>query len=171
MKTTLYMAMSANGIIARENNEEDFLSHDNWKTLIELSHKAGCLIWGAKTYGLVKQWGKQYWDDVKDIRKIIVSDERIELEEDCILAHSPEDALEKAKVEGFSEIILSGGSTLNASFAKAGLIDEVILNVEPVVVGKGIPVFAKDDFEFHLELQDVKKLNNEILQIHYKVKK
>lgn len=165
------MAMSANGIIARENNEEDFLSHDNWKTLVDLIHRAGCLIWGAKTYGLVRQWGKEYWEDIKDVRKIIVSHESIELEEGFILACSPEDALERAKSEGFNEVILSGGSTLNASFAKAGLIDEVIFNVEPIIVGKGISVFAKDDFEFRLELQGMKKLENGILQIHYKVKK
>lgn len=171
MKTILYMAMSVNGIIARENNEEDFLSHDNWETLLLLLNEAGCIIWGAKTHDIVRTWEKEYWDEGKDAYKIIVSHQPMDLEEGCVLATSPEDALEKAKAQGFSEVILSGGSTLNASFAKAGLIDEVIFNVEPVVVGKGIPVFAKEDFDLKLEFEDVKKLSNGLLQLHYKVKK
>jgi riboflavin biosynthesis pyrimidine reductase len=165
------MAISANGIIARENNEEDFLSNDNWKVLVELLRKSKCLIWGAKTYSLVKEWGGDYLDTIKEAQKIIVSDKDIELDEGFVLAHSPQDALEKAKAEGFTEVIVSGGSTLNASFAKAGLIDAVIFNIEPVIVGEGIPVFAREDFDLPLEFQDVQKLDNGLLQIRYTVKK
>lgn len=46
VKVILYMATSVNGVIARENNEEDFLSEDNWDTLFQLANKSGCIIWG-----------------------------------------------------------------------------------------------------------------------------
>ena len=73
MKVILYMTISANGIIARENNEEDFLSHENWNTFVELAHKTGCMIWGKKTHEVVKTWGKEYQAEIKDVRKIVVS--------------------------------------------------------------------------------------------------
>ena len=38
-------------------------------------------------------------------------------------------------------VVVTGGSKMNSSFAKSGLIDEVILNVEPVIIGEGIPLF------------------------------
>jgi len=38
------MAISVNGIIARENGEEDFLSHANWIEFAKFSNKVGCLI-------------------------------------------------------------------------------------------------------------------------------
>ena len=38
MKVILYMAMSLNGYIARENGDEDFLSHENWNTFCELAN-------------------------------------------------------------------------------------------------------------------------------------
>jgi len=44
MKVVLYTAISINGIIARENNEEDFISHENWKEFIRLSKEIGCIV-------------------------------------------------------------------------------------------------------------------------------
>lgn len=60
MKTTLYMATSANGIIARENGDEDFLSHENWKKFCELANEFGNFIVGRKTYDAVKKWDEGY---------------------------------------------------------------------------------------------------------------
>ena len=52
MKVILFMAISLNGIIARENNEEDFLSNKNWQMLVKLTNRTGCVIWGHKTHEL-----------------------------------------------------------------------------------------------------------------------
>ena len=170
MKVILYMAMSVNGIIARENNEEDFLSHDNWNTFLQLANQTGCMIWGRKTHEIVKKWEKEYWDEIKNIRKVIISrNPNLKLEEGCLLANSPQDALEKLTKEGFESVILTGGATLNTSFVKAGLIDEVILNVESIAVGKGIPLFSPQDFDLKLQLLGLKKISESIVHLRYKV--
>jgi dihydrofolate reductase len=173
MKVTLFMAISLNGIIARENNEEDFLSNENWQTLVKLTHETECVIWGRKTHDVVKTWGKEYWDQIKKVRKIIVSSEKnLELEETCTQTSSPREALEKLSSKGFKSVILSGGSTLNSSFLKEGLIDEIIFNIEPAVIGKGIPVFKFEGFDNkRLKLLEMKKLEEGIVQLHYKVLK
>ncbi|MEK6905606.1 MAG: hypothetical protein AABX24_04350 [Nanoarchaeota archaeon] len=44
MKVVLYMAQTTNGIIARENYYEDFLSHENWKVFLSLVKKIGCFV-------------------------------------------------------------------------------------------------------------------------------
>lgn len=171
MKVILYMAISLNGIIARKNNEEDFLSHDNWFTLVKLGHKIGCMIWGRKTHDIVRTWEAEYWNEIKDVKKVIVSSKPdVKLEEGCIAATSPQDAIDKLKKQGFKSAILTGGSTLNSSFAKEGLIDEVIVNVEPVIIGKGVTLFNPDDFDLNLELVEIKKLGHGIVQLRYKVK-
>ncbi len=171
MKVTLFMAISLNGIIARENNEEDFLSDVNWKTLVELTHKTGCVIWGHKTHEIVRTWEKKYWDEIKDIRKVILGSSPIKnLEKDCIQATSPKDAIQKLTKENFKEILLSGGSTLNSSFLKEGLVDEIILNIEPAVIGGGIPVFKLENFDdVKLEILNMKRLEEDIVQLSYKV--
>lgn len=170
MKVTLYVAMAVNGIIARESNEEDFLSDANWKTFVEFGNKAGCMIWGRKTHEVVKTWEKKYLDSIADITKVIVtSNNEYDAGAGFEIASSPEAALEMLAKRGFKEVILSGGSRLNASFAQKGLIDEVILNIEPVVVGKGIPLFAGEEFDLKLELLEEKQLVKGLVQLHYAV--
>jgi len=67
--------------------------------------------------------------------------------------------------------LLIGGSSLNTAFAKENLIDEIILNIEPIIIGKGIPLFSIDDFDLPLELISTEKNNSGIVTIYYKVKK
>ena len=60
---------------------------------------------------------------------------------------------------------------MNTAFARAGLIDQVIINVESVVVGRGIPLFAPEGFDLRLKLIEMKRMREEIVQLHYEVRK
>ena len=64
-----------------------------------------------------------------------------------------------------------GGGTLNTSFMAENLIDEIYLDVEPIVFGKGIRLFKENDFEAKLKLLEIKKLSNDEIQLHYQVLK
>lgn len=165
------MAMSVNGMIATPDGQEEFLSDENWQTFAQLVNEFGNFIVGRGTYEAVKNWGAGYgFDDFTEAYKIVVSDNpAYPLDPGYELASSPEEALNLLAKAGFEKALLGGGSTNNASFARAGLIDEVILNIEPVVVGKGIPVFKPEDFQLSLELLATKKIEPGILQLHYQV--
>lgn len=170
MKITLFMAVSVNGIIAGEDNNEDFLSHQNWLTFVDLAQKAGCMIWGRKTQEVVFSWGEEYQQGIKDVVKIVVSSNpNLDLPAGYITASSPQDALSKLESEGFSEVILSGGAKLNSSFIKDGLVHEIILNLDPVLVGKGIPLFAPEEFEVKLHLLKSRELASGIIQLRYEI--
>lgn len=173
MKVVLYMAMSPNGLIAREDGNEDFLSHLNWETFISLAKETGNFIYGRKTYESVLNWGNSYIENLDEIKtKIVVSKNLAEPPKNGFLvARSPEEALEILKKEGYSEALLTGGSTNNSIFAKKGLIDEIIINIEPKILGKGIPIFKDEDFEIKLKTKQIKQLDQGILQVHYIVEK
>jgi dihydrofolate reductase len=169
MKVTLWMATSLNGIIARKNNEEDFISHDSWLAWLEAIRKSGCLVWGRKTYEIVKTWPKEYFDDIKGIYTITLSSNKdYKLEPGFDLANSPEEAVSRLEKKGFTEMVVTGGSKLNSSFAKAGLIDKVVLNIEPNVIGEGIPLFNPEFFDLKLEFIQMEKSKGETIQLHYK---
>ena len=53
---------------------------------------------------------------------------------------------------------------------KAGLVDEIVINIEPYVLGRGIKIFSEETFENKLQLIKVTKLNG-IVQLHYKIEK
>lgn len=169
MKVILYMAMTVNGMIARENDREDFLSDLNWNEFCRLAKSAGCFVVGRRTYDVVKKLYKNYNFDNVEAKKIVVSRNKKSVPDGYIIVKSPKAAIKKAREIGFKNLILTGGSKLNASFMKSNLIDEMILNVEPAVLGKGITVFSENNFYSRLKLKKVKKLSSGIVQLHYKV--
>lgn len=171
MRIILTMAISANGIIASKTGSEDFLSHTNWIQFVKLAKRIGCFMWGRKTYEAVSKWEGDYLKDLESVKKIIISGSAIDLKEGFELAHSPEEALEILEKNGFKEAIITGGATTNSEFAKRGLIDEVIFDVNPSILGNGIPVFQTEDFELKLEFIDAEKISNGIVELRYKVKK
>ena len=163
------MAQTVNGMIARENGSEDFLSDQNWKTFQELAEKAGGYIIGRKTYQAVMSWTDYNFNDI-DAKGIIVSTNRhFKPKSKFLIANSPHQAIEKASSLGFKQVILTGGSTLNSSFLKQKLIDLIILNIEPFILAKGITLFAEENIQAKLKLVKVEKITKNILQLEYKV--
>jgi len=133
MKVILFMSMSVNGFIARGNREEDFLSEDNYQTFVELTNKTGCAVWGRKTHETIRTYGDEAFEQIKDVKKIVISQNSdFQVEDGIELATSPKAALEKLEKYGFKEVILTGGSMLNSFFAKENLIDEIIFNIEAI---------------------------------------
>ena len=85
--------------------------------------------------------------------------------------NSPKKAIELLRKKGFSKALIAGGSELNSSFMKENLVNEVYLDVEPIMFGKGIKLFEENNFEVKLELLNTKKLSKNTIQLHYKVLK
>ena len=169
MKVTLFMAMSLNGIIARKNNEEDFLSHYGWEYFCKLVKEYGNFIIGRKTFEIVRKLYEGYgFDDFKDVTKVVLSRSRLK-EKGYIHANSPKEALNKLKKLGYQKALLTGGSTVNTAFAKEKLINEVIVNIEPVVVGEGIPLFKMSKFDLKLKLKSMKRYEDSGVNMNYSV--
>ena len=168
MKVILYMAQTINGIIARNNYEEDFLSHENWKVFLSLVKEFGCFVIGRKTYEEVKKWKDYNFDKINATKIIISNNPHFKLDRRYILATSPEEAIQTASNLGFKKILLTGGGTINSAFMKNSLVDEIIIDIEPFVLGNGTRIFSQENFESRLKLLNVKKLNSGIIQLHYK---
>jgi riboflavin biosynthesis pyrimidine reductase len=79
--------------------------------------------------------------------------------------------LKLLKERGFKTALVGGGGKLNSSFMKERLVDEIYLEVTPMIFGKGIKVFEDSNFEAKLELLGVKKLSSNEIQLHYKILK
>lgn len=73
--------------------------------------------------------------------------------------------------KGHDQVLVTGGASVNSSFLKNGLVDEIVLNIEPTVVGKGIPLFAPEEFEVKLNLVETKELEGGVQQVTYSVQK
>ncbi len=69
------------------------------------------------------------------------------------------------------DIWLVGGSEVISSLMNAGLVEEIILTVIPVILGAGIPLFEGIRNEIRLELSKSMKYGNGLVQLRYFVSK
>jgi len=168
MKIILYMAMTINGFIAKEDDDTSWISQEEWGSYSLAVRRAGCLVVGRRTYHILTK--QPEFIDFKDIKLVVVSQNDLTtISPNHLVARSPKEALEL--LNDFKEVIVAGGGALNTSFMSENLIDEIYLDVEPIVFGKGIRLFKKSDFEAKLRLVETKKLSNDEIQLHYQVLK
>lgn len=135
----------------------------------KLACEYGCIVVGRKTYEANQSWPvAQSLRGLTEVKKVVVSSKpRYDVAQGFVLAPTPDAAINKLK--DYDRVLLIGGGELNAAFAARNLIDELVLNVEAVVIGKGKPVFGNTDFDLKLELLSFELLTPGILQVQYKV--
>lgn len=68
------------------------------------------------------------------------------------------------------DICLMGGGELARPLFEAGLIDEVGLNIHPVLLGSGIPLFHTMGRQIDLELLECRPFENGCVLVKYRVK-
>ncbi len=67
-------------------------------------------------------------------------------------------------------ICLMGGGDLAGSLFEAGAIDEISLNVHPVLLGSGVPFFRDPKRRISLELTEARTLDGGCVLMNYRVR-
>lgn len=166
MKKIMYMATTINGFIAREDDDTSWISKQEWDSYSVMVRNAGNVIIGHRTYNIITK--QPEFAEFKDVKIIIISHHTFTtLSSNHVVVFSPHEALKM--LEEFSDVIIAGGSILNSSFLKENLVDEIYVDIEPVAIGKGIPLFSTSDFETKLQLLETRKISENEIQLHYKV--
>lgn len=170
MKVILLNTMSINGIIGLEDGNEDFLSDEGGDYVTRQAKEYGCIIWGRRAYDNVQNRLTEFNDKLAGVYRVIVSkDPNLQLADGYTLANGPEQALELIQKRGLDTALLDGGGKLNTSFLAAGLVDEIHLIIEPVLVGRGLPVVSPRVLEVRTTLLDVEKVHSGEVLLKYKV--
>ena len=166
MKIILYMAATPNGYIAR-NDKSTPWSNEDWQSFTTMVNKLGNLVIGRKTYEIMKKF--RTFSLFQNNPTIIVVSSKKRKSTSCTFVKSPKEAISMLKKKGFGKVLVAGGGKLNSSFMKQKLIDEIYLDIEPIIFGRGIQLFKEDIFEAKLKLIGTKKLNFNTIQLHYKI--
>ncbi len=155
-KIILNLAMSLDGYISDENGGFDWILGDGDKRLDtekafdfnEFLIDVDTVVMGRKAY---EDCGI---NDVKG-RKVIVatSQKMIDYENVEFVNRDICGYIRDLQQKNGKSIWLFGGSTLTDCFIKADLIDEYIVGIIPVVLGKGRPLFLGNNplVKLHLE--------------------
>lgn len=166
MKVTLLMGITLDGRIAKDSQHlSDWQEKADKVLFVEKTKEAGVLIMGRTTYDTI---GRPLPG-----RKNIVLTRTPQKSENKDLEYindAPANILQKLEKEGYKEVMLVGGTMVNTLFQEAGLIDEVLLTISPVLFGSGMGLFD-ESIEMDLDLVEVEKIGENTIKALYIVKK
>ena len=75
--------------------------------------------------------------------------------------------VEQLKAQPGGDLVLSGADLARA-FMERDLIDEYLIQVHPVVIGAGKPLFPRSGPRINLRLLASRAFGNGVLQLHYR---
>jgi len=77
------------------------------------------------------------------------------------------DEIERLKAQPGRDMVIYGSGSIVRELTERGLIDEYRLIVNPVVLGKGIPLFGGTSGRIHLELREAKVFPSGAIALTY----
>lgn len=180
-KVTFGGASSFDNYIAREDHSVDWLlwSDETTEVMKEFWPKIDCIVMGRKTYDVAlemapkpKKGKKKNINPYGDIKTYVFSRTLTPGQRDGveIVAEDPGKFVKKLKKQKGKEICVMGGGELGKALLEAGVIDEIGFNIQPLLLGSGIPLFHKMKKQIDLELVRCRAFKNGCVDVLYRVK-
>jgi dihydrofolate reductase len=173
MRTVIYGgACSLDGFLAGPNGEIDWLhfSKDVQQVMAKTWATADTVLFGRKTWNVAVAMGgnsaampgmKSY---VFSRTISSIDDQSVEL----VREHAPEFVRGLKSQPGKDMVVMSGGN-LARSLIDAGVVDQIGLNVHPVLLGGGVPAFQPSSSRVRLELTECRQMDGGCVLVNYRV--
>lgn len=164
-KIILNIALSLDGYIAGPKGEFDWLFTDQDYGLKEFFARVDATLIGRKTYDLMMKLGGAH----PGMRNYVFSRKRTRAKEKntVFISEDPAAFVKKLKSEKGKDIWLVGGGELAHSFFEADLVDEMILSIHPILLGRGILLFHEADRRCDFSLLRCDSFSSGLVQLHY----
>lgn len=167
MKTTLFLSVSIDGLIANKDGIPLF-PDGAWEDWCSFVNDAGNVIAGRNSFEQLKN--DEMASQLNPKHKILLSSREIDLAGfGWQHAKSPSEALEILKNAGVDEAIIGGGRAVAHSFMREQLVDYIVIDLQPVAFGAGTPMFGDVLEMVQLKLLESHLLNENALRLRYKV--
>ena len=167
--------MSLDGCIARENGDVDWLKMQDLteaaSEMKEFFDSIDTIFFGRKTFSK----GEEMGGDINmygNVMNYVFSrtPRRSEIENLEFISENIVEFVQDLKRRDGKNILLMGGGEIAKTFFEEDLIDELIIGIQPVILGKGIPLFLPRERQIDLERFDLKTRKSGTVQISYRVK-
>ena len=167
MKTTLFLSASIDGFIANKEGIPLF-PEGAWEDWCSLANDVGNVIAGRNSVEQLKSDGMGSALNPK--LKIVLSSQDIDFSDSgWIHARSSSEALEILKKAGIDQAIVGGGRAVYHAFMREQLVDEIVIDLQPVAFGVGVPVFGDVIDMAQLKLLESRPLNEDAIRLRYQV--
>lgn len=177
--------MSLDGYMADPDGRIDWITMDAEiaKLVEELWRDAAGTIYGRKTYELMDpfwpdvkkhpekwpDWMVNYAEWVDGALKVVVSRTltSIAWRNTRVIGDPVVEGMRRLKAEVSGNLLLLGSGQLMGTLLAAGLIDELVVTITPVLLGKGRPYFSGFPEKVNLDLLEQRKFPNGVAALRY----
>jgi dihydrofolate reductase len=187
-KLIFFMHTSLDGFVAGLNGEMGWINIDEtmFDFVATMTEKADTALYGRVTYEMMQSYwptageepnaskhDKEHSAWYNKVSKIVLSKTISEkgLDNTIVISDHLADNINKIKKQDGRNILIFGSPAASHSLMSLGLIDEFWLFVNPILLGKGMPLF-KDVTEItKLKLIETKTFSCGVIALHYETKR
>ena len=188
-KIIFMMHISLDGFVAGPDGDMDWIVYND--EIESYGHKlhstTDAALYGRNTYEMMNDYWPQVLADPTNtpgadtqgaqnharwydaVTKIVISKTLAGLERKntIVIGDNIAKEITRIKQQPGKDIWLLGSPGAAQTLMNLGLIDEYWLNVNPIVLGNGKPLFANLDHRLNLKLLDVKALDGGVVALRY----
>lgn len=183
-KVIFQMMVSLDGFI--EGPKQDLSWHlvdDEFnKYAIDLLHSIDTIIFGRIAYELFESfWPAAITDpsttpdnleianQINDMHKIVFSKtiEKVEWKNSKLIQQLVPEEITQMKQQEGKDMVIFGGAGIAQSFMRHELIDEYRIMVNPIILGKGKPLFEDMTHRMNLKLIKTRTFNSGVVMLVY----
>jgi len=179
------MHTSLDGFVAGLNGELDWILFDEslFDFVATMTDQADTALYGRVTYDMMQD----YWPNAGEqpnatkhdkehsrwyntVSKVVLSRTIREdgLQNTKVISDQLSENINKIKHQDGKNILIFGSPGASQSLLNQGLIDEFWLFVNPIILGKGMPLFKGVTGTTKLKLEDSKTFDCGVIALHYK---
>jgi dihydrofolate reductase len=183
-KLVQFMHVSLDGFVAGPNGEMNWILVDDemFESAGVRTNKSDTALYFRVTFEMMEG----YWPTAADqpnaskhdiehskwynkVKKVVVSRtlKGKSFKNTTIISDNVTSEIQKLKEGQGSEIIIFGSPSASHLLLDAGLIDDLWLFVNPILLGKGIPLFKGIREQINLKLTDNKVYKSGVVSLHY----
>lgn len=179
-----FMHASLDGYVAGPNGEMNWIKIDEeiFDFVATITQKADAALYGRKTYEMMQG----YWPTAADkpnatkhdiehsawykqVAKIVLSKtiSAEGLDNTSVIAENLADEIKHIKNQDGQDILIFGSPSASHALLDHNLIDEFWIMVNPILIGKGTPLFKNIHQITELNLLETKTFSNGVVAMHY----
>jgi len=185
-KVISFMHISLDGFVAGPNGEMNWIKVDEeiFDHVGKRISETDAALYGRKTYQMMEGYWPTAGDkpgaskhDIehsqwyKKAHKLVLSKtmEGADPANTTIISDNLADRINEIKQQAGPEILLFGSPTATHSLMQLNLIDGYWLFVNPVILGRGIPLFADVNDKIKLDLLTTRQFTSGVTELNYTV--
>ncbi|MDI1478717.1 dihydrofolate reductase family protein [Polyangium sp. y55x31] len=170
-KLVYHVAITADGFIAREDHSFDCFLNEGPHVDDYLASWAGygAVVMGRRTYDIGLKFGVT---DPYPMMETYVFSRTLKESPNPrvkVIAEDAVGAIRKLKAEEGKPIYLAGGGDFAGMLIAEGVVDELLIKLNPLLLGAGIPLVSRLPAHVNLTLLSTKVYRNGVLLLQYAV--